>query len=302
MRVATTTPGAGSFPYDVIRKPRSTDFLRLLRWCDVHVQANVSLKYIWPRLLFPSKTVYQHQVAYQRDDGHRGPLDILKATIARYSQSIACSRYVAKRTGARHTIRNAYDDYIFRSTRHWSDKDGDLVFLGRLVSQKGCDNLIGSLVRLREKGLRPQLTIIGDGPDRSSLTNMCEVQGLSEQVRFVGSLQGTPLAEELNRHRIMIVPSRYEEPFGIVALEGLACGCLPVVSERGGLVDAVGQHGITFMNGDEGALTEVLAHVLTNPDTPRLLLKNVDSHLRNFRARAVAEEYLELFRQYTAVT
>ena len=59
--------------------------------------------------------------------------------------------------------------------------------------------------------------------------------GLERQVEFTGVLQGETLVRTLNAHRIMVVPSRTPEPFGVVALEGIACGCVVVGSEGGGL-------------------------------------------------------------------
>ena len=93
----------------------------------------------------------------------------------------------------------------------------------------------------------------------------------------------------------MIVPSRYEEPFGVVALEGLACGCLPIVAERGGLVDAIGPHGLTFPNGDHSALANRLHDVLVRPVVAAGLLQGSPAHLQEFRAETVAKRYLAVF-------
>lgn len=302
VRLATMTPGGGKFPFPVVRQPGVREFFRLLRWCDVHVQANVALKHAWPRLVFPARFVFQHHSCYERDDGGRRLPDLLKVALARHSCGIANSNHTAGRTGASHVVFNAYDDAVFRAARTWTERDGDLVFLGRLVSQKGCDTLLKSLGHLRAQGRSPRLTVIGDGPDRPILAQMCEALGISDQVRFAGALTGTALAEELNRHRMMVVPSRYEEPFGIVALEGLACGCVPVVSERGGLVDAIGGHGFTFPNGDAAALAMVLARVLSDPDAAQARLHGVENHLARCSARNVAERYLAIFREHTGAT
>lgn len=48
----------------------------------------------------------------------------------------------------------------------------------------------------------------------------------------------------------MIVPSIYNEAFGIVTLEGLACGCRCIVSDGDGLHEAVGKYGTLFIKGD----------------------------------------------------
>ena len=301
VQLATLTPGNSNFPYPVMRSPNLPKFLQLLQWCDVHIQANISLKYAWVRLIAPNKLIYNHQNAYVKDDGSRGYLDRLKVSIAQHTWGIANSHYTAVLTGANHVVFNAYDDSVFRSLVPWEQRDHDLVFLGRLVSQKGCDTLLQSLAQLHAQGIRPNLTIVGDGFDRPMLEKMSNELGLGEQIRFTGTLQGQPLADLLNRHRIMVVPSRYEEPFGIVALEGLACGCVPVVSERGGLVDAISSHGYTFPNGDATALAQVLAEILQAPDVALSRLDNVQTHLDRCSSNSVARQYLEIFQQKTGL-
>lgn len=296
--LATETAGNGNFPFPVRRCPSFLQASRLINWCDIHIQANVSLKAAWMRLIAPQKTFYRHGNVYQRDDGTKRGVDWLKTALAYATPGIANSTYTAARTGAEHVILNAYDDAIFGFAPDWAKKDRDLVFLGRLVSQKGCDTLIDALGRLAVQGLRPGLTVIGDGPDRCKLERQAEVVGVADHVQFAGGMKGRALADELARHRVMVVPSRYEEPFGIVTLEGLASGCIPVVSERGGLVDAIAGHGFTFPNGDVGALAACLEMVLEDMDTARQRLAGVVDHLALCSARAVAERYIAVFERH----
>lgn len=296
--LATETAGDNGYPFTVSRGASRAELRRLLRWCDVHVQANVSLKAAWMRFLAPRRTFYQHNNVYQRDDGSKHVLDHAKTALARATPGIANSAYTAERTGAEHVILNAYDDETFGPAPPWEDKDRELVFLGRLVSQKGCDTLIEALAHLAARDIRPGLTIIGDGPDRAALERMSAERDLAGQIRFLGGLTGDDLAAELSRHRVIVVPSRYEEPFGIVALEGLACGCIPIVSERGGLTDAIGGHGYSFPNGDAAALADRLEGVLRDMPAARARLDGVERHLARCRARAVAERYLEVFARH----
>lgn len=297
VKVATETPGEAEMPFGVMRQPGQMRMRELLAWCDVHLQANVSLRAAWVWLAAPGKIYYQHNNVYQRDDGSKRPVDWLKTAIARFTPGIANSAYTAARTGAQHVILNAYDDSTFGPMPRWADKDRSLVFLGRLVSQKGCDTLIEALSSLAECGKRPDLTVIGDGPDRAALERQAEQGGVAKQVRFLGRMTGQALAAELCRYRVMVVPSRYEEPFGIVALEGLASGCVLIVSERGGLVDAIGEHGMTFPNGDADALADRLKQVLGNMEAARLRLSGIETHLARCSARAVAERYIEVFER-----
>ena len=296
--LATETPGEADVPFSVIRQPGYRRMHQLVSWCDVHMQANISLKAAWIWLIAPHKALYQHNNVYQRDDGTKRPIDRVKTALARTTPGIAVSTYTAARTGAEHVIFNAYDDATFGPAPSWGSKDRDLVFLGRLVSQKGCDTLIDALGRLAARGHSPGLTIIGDGPDREALAQQAAEANVADQVMFRGKLTGRALADELARHRVMVVPSRYEEPFGIVALEGLASGCVPVVSERGGLTDAIGGHGFTFPNGDAGALADRLEDILSDMAAARARLDGVETHLAQCSARAVAKAYIDVFEQH----
>jgi glycosyltransferase involved in cell wall biosynthesis len=120
---------------------------------------------------------------------------------------------------------------------------------------------------------------------------------LVEQVNFAGAKVETDLAQLLNAHKILVVPSVWEEPFGIVALEGIACGCVVVGSEAGGLKDAIGSCGVTFPNGDVSALTQALFDLLTNPDKLAGYREKADSHLSRHTKAAVAKAYLQVLEK-----
>src|SRR5690606_36216333 len=111
----------------------------------------------------------------------------------------------------------------------------DFVFVGRLVSQKGCEMLIDACAQLT---VPFTLNIIGNGVEAEKLMEKVLTLGLEKQIRFLGRMDGEPLAKMLNRHKVMIVPSMDVEGFGIVVLEGLACGCKLIVSNAGGLTEA----------------------------------------------------------------
>lgn len=296
--LATLTPGGdrGPWSFPVVRQPSTREFMSMLKWCDVHLQANLSLWHLHP-LLTRKVHVVAHGTEYSRDTGKRGLRDYLKLWLVRRVHGVAASRYIAHKVHCRSIIGNPYDNAIFRTTTPWSRRALDLVFLGRLTSEKGLPTLVQALALLREQGRTLSCTIIGDGPERHRIGELAATAGLSDHVRLTGALRGKAIAEELNRNRIMVVPSTYAEPFGIVALEGLACGCLPIVSERGGLVDAIGPHGLTFRNGDAQQLAERIEMVLREPALAGQLLEGADQHLAQFTARRVAGRYLDLFDQ-----
>jgi glycosyltransferase involved in cell wall biosynthesis len=117
---------------------------------------------------------------------------------------------------------------------------------------------------------------------------------LDEQVTFAGRVSDQELAGLLNAHKIMVVPTREGEGFGVVALEGIACGCVVVGSTCGGLPEAIGPCGRTFSNGDPAALAEVLQDLLARPESWKDYFAHVKAHLEAHRPSVVAGRYLEI--------
>lgn len=292
--VVTTTAarGADDFPFRVVRRPRPGELLRWVRWCDVFYQANVSLRGLWPLLLVRRPWVVSHHSWYRQADGHVAWQDRLKRRLLRHAAaSIAVSQAVAADLDTPSTvIPNTYRSNLFRRLPG-TPRSRELIFLGRLVSDKGVDVLLQALSRLAAAGLTPRLTIVGEGPERSGLEEQASRLGLADRIDFAGLCTGEELVRRLNEHRILVVPSRYDEPFGIVALEGIACGCVVVGSSGGGLPEAIGPCGLTFPNGDAAALAEILAGLLRDPRSGDDLTRHAAAHLARHAEDHIGDEY-----------
>jgi glycosyltransferase involved in cell wall biosynthesis len=205
---------------------------------------------------------------------------------------------VAEYLGGGHVtvVPNAYDAGTFFSMPD-VPRTEDLLFVGRLVSTKGADLLLDALADLQTRGLRPRLTITGDGPEAAALRGQVERLKLADQVTFTGTVSGPPLARLMNAHRILVAPSRPAEPFGIVALEGVACGCFVIGSNQGGLKEAIGPCGAVFANGSRAELAAALEAALKAPQPNADEQRNRQEHLiRHHPERVVAayEEVLHL--------
>jgi len=302
--VVTTTPDEArdSFPYLVVRRPSPSTFVGRVRWCDVFHHANVSLRGLWPLLLVRRPWVVTHHSWYRRPDGRIAWQDRLKRLALRFAAgSISVSRAIADDLKTPSTvINNAYRDQLFRVLPD-ANRRRDLVFVGRLVSEKGVDILLDALCILARRGRSPTLAVVGDGPERPALQAQAQRLGLTDQVRFLGTQTGEDLVRILNQHRIMVVPSRYKEPFGIVALEGIACGCAVVGSAGGGLKDAIGACGRLFPNGNPAALAGVLGDLLLNPAAVSECLRGAAEHLAAHTAARVAQRYIEVFEAACAL-
>jgi glycogen(starch) synthase len=296
----TALDGSEPFPFRVVRSPGRRQLLRLVRGCDVFFQANVSLRGLWPLLFVRRPWVVSHHGWYSRPDRSLAVQDRLKRFLLRWATSISVAQAVADDLATPSVvIANAYRDDLFHVLPD-VPRTGELLFLGRLVSDKGVDVLLDALGLLAGRGARPGLTVVGDGPERPALEAQARRLGLGKQVRFLGNRHGEEVVRLLNAHRILVVPSRYDEPFGIVALEGIACGCLVIGSRGGGLKEAIGRCGSTFRNGDPGELAGLLADALAAPDRfapdPGVVARHLESH----SGAAMVRAYLKVFAEALA--
>ena len=282
--------------YAITRRPSQSKIVSLLRWSDLFFQSNISLGPLLLALAFRKPTIVVHHTWIRDGRGRLRWRDRLKRSLLSRVTNVAISQAVADDLHRSCVIiANPYQDATFRLVPGVA-RYRDLVFLGRLVSDKGADLLLRALHHLREKGRAPTLTIIGSGPEEQPLQALSDKLGLREQVEFAGGKSGDELATALNQHRIMVVPSRWAEPFGLVALEGIACGCVVVGSEDGGLKEAMGPCGIAFKNGDDKSLATALDTLLGDQARLEALREAGPAHLSRFKTDAVTRAYLQLIK------
>ena len=287
--IITETPGEWESPgYAVVRRPTKRQLLRMVRWCDVVLHNNINLRSAWPLLLVRRPWAIVNQGSIQ--ENWTGSF---KRFCAQFATALGVSEDAAQNIGTKAVIPNCYEDQVFRELPEIR-RDGELIYVGRLVSEKGVDVLLRALTQLRAAGLTPRLTIVGGGPEEASLRALAASLELGAQVTFAGVMRGEELARELNRHKILVAPSTYKEPFGIVALEGIACGCVVAGSEQGGLREAIGPCGMTFPNGDASALAQCLKVLLSDEGRLRAYRSRAAEHLVRFTSKNIADTYLQL--------
>ena len=286
--------------YRLTRRPSLTEIFRLLGGCDIFFQNNISLRSLIPALILRKRTIIVHQTWLQNVHGETGWQNHLKQALLRFVVNVAISQAVADRLKADSVvIGNPYDETIFRVIPNTA-RDKTMIFVGRLVSDKGVDLLLYALEILKRDGMLNDLTIVGTGPEEVNLRNLAAKLGLEAQVTFVGQKSATGLAQLLNKHLVLVVPSRWAEPFGVVALEGIGCGCVVVGSQDGGLKEAIGRCGSTFENGNVTLLAAQLKRLIKEPETRTTFLRNAGEHLMRFESSKVAAEYLELMKKMIA--
>lgn len=298
----STKPGEADrelFPFEVVRRPSRTRYFALVRWCDVlFMCGGLTLWGAWPWLFLRPKLMIRHGTWVQMPGEAPTLVTRLKAKVASLADlNIAVSEAIREPLGPRAVvINNFYRDDLFRPLPD-ARRSRDVVFVGRLVSDKGVDLALHSLAILAREGLRSTLTIIGIGPEMDNLKRLAAELNLANQVRFAGALSGQALVDEINDHRIGIVPSRWPEPFGIVALELQACGCTVVAARTAGLVEAGGPGALYHEPDDAAGLATALRRLLQEPALVEECREKASPHLEAHRRAPTMARYLEAMKQ-----
>jgi glycogen(starch) synthase len=274
-------PGASDdFPFRVVRQPSLAAQVELADEHDLLWQNGVCLG-LAGLLVSDMPRIFVHH----------GPLRwaAIKRLVCRTGLNVYVSNMMKDLIGLPGAvIPNSYDERTFDLLPD-VERDRDVVFVGRFVPEKGADILIDSLGRLAQKGRRLRATVVGLGAEAANLKSQAAAAGIQDLVEFPGLIRGNALAQLLNRHRVMVVPSRWEEPFGIVALEGLACGCVVVGSQSGGLVEAIGPAGPIVPKEDPDALASVLDRLTTDSELYSRYQANAGAQLQKFTQKRLLD-------------
>lgn len=117
-----------------------------------------------------------------------------------------------------------------------------VLFVGRLVHEKGVHVLVNAVSRVLEK-VNAKFIIVGNGYMKEQLSNIVKNMGFAHKVMFTGFVDDETLKKLQKCADVSVVPSLFE-PFGIVALEAMAAKSPVVVSDTGGLSEIV-EHDVT---------------------------------------------------------
>jgi glycogen synthase len=237
-----------------------------------------------------------------------------RAMVRRADHVITCSRYmrvhVANVFGVRPSeitaIPNGIDPLDIEPVApdlpalrlKYAAPDELLVLLvGRLVYEKGFHLALDALAPVVRRLGGVRFVVAGTGTAESELKRQARRLGLTGHGRFLGWVGDDMLHSLYRVSDLCIVPSIYE-PFGLVALEAMASGCLCVVADTGGLREVVpvdGTVGLRFPSRDATALRAVLERVLTDDAARRQLVAEAREHVLRFDWTEVARRTAEIY-------
>lgn len=156
-------------------------------------------------------------------------------------------------------------DYDFRR-QYAADNEKIILYVGRLVYEKGIQNLIAAMPKVLNGYHDSKLIIAGKGGMIDELRDEVRRLGIENKVYFTGYLKLNQVTKMYKCADVAVFPSTYE-PFGVVALEGMLSGTPVVVSDVGGLNEIV-QHrenGMKSYAGNPNSIADSILELLYNP-------------------------------------
>ena len=184
-----------------------------------------------------------------------------------------------------------------------------VLYVGRFDPRKGIETLVRACSHLKASPDNVRLVIVGgsdptqpDGDERLRIERIVQELGLSNRTTFTGRVGHDRLPLYYTAADVCVIPSHYE-PFGLVAIESMACGTPVVASSVGGLNFSIvpEETGLLVPPQDIAAFAEAIDRILGNDLwATKLKLRASERVLRNFSWSGVAAQLSDLYRRVLA--
>ncbi len=172
-------------------------------------------------------------------------------------------------------------DYVFRR-KYAMDNEKIILFMGRLVYEKGIQNLISAMPKILAGYNDAKLVICGKGGMVEELKAQVNAMGISNKVCFAGYMGGKDVQKMYKCADVAVFPSTYE-PFGIVALEAMLAENPIVVSDIGGLNEIVThrENGMKAYCGNANSFADSILEVLYDHKLGSDMVRKAKNKVRN---------------------
>ncbi|WP_336945817.1 glycosyltransferase family 4 protein [Asaia sp. HN010] len=144
-----------------------------------------------------------------------------------------------------------------------------VLFAGRMVSDKGADAFVRAWAAISAQA--PEWRAIMIGADRfrfnsprTTFVDRVEANARAAGITLCGYQMHHQVLEAMAAASIVVVPSRWPEPFGLTALEAMASGAAVIASPRGGLPEVVGEAALLALPDDGDALEQALLRMIND--------------------------------------
>lgn len=227
-------------------------------------------------------------------------VSVIQRFFLRRAYAIVCISQKMQKIYAINGIKNTQVIYnSMRFQKHVHPKKPQLVILyvGRITPGKGAELFVNAAKEILKSYPKLQFKLIGDGFLRDSLySNLSSQQRLV--LYFLGHTDYHQTLELIEQSLLVVVPSKWEEPFGRVALEALSLGVPVVVTDRGGLPEIVAPKVTGYVvNAETGSLVEGIKTAIKNNVKLRKNIQHVYPDLVSFFYKKPIQQYKQLYAE-----
>ncbi len=190
------------------------------------------------------------------------------------------------------TIYNGVDEELFRPNGHKKSDNANLLFVGRLSPEKGLSVLFKAFDIVQKK-IDANLTIIGDGP----LKIKCKMKAKSDKnVMFMGRVDENSLVNAYSSSTLLVFPSLWQEAFGLVLTEAMACCTPPVAFDVGAVPEVIDNNYNGFMSygRDPYSLSEKLLDCMDS-NLKKIGRNGRKTVLKKFTLKKAAKETMSVY-------
>ena len=177
-----------------------------------------------------------------------------------------------------------------------------ILFVGRLVEEKGILDLLEAFINLKKQGFKDiKLEIVGRGVLEKEIKRKIKLIGLSDKVKMTNkSYNDMPLIYQ--NADIFVLPSKktktWEEQYGMVLIEAMASGLPIIASKSGAIPEIISSSGLYFNEGNVNSLTKQLINLIANKNLRKKLGKmGRDRAKKIFDCRKTARKIEEIYRE-----
>lgn len=175
---------------------------------------------------------------------------------------------------------------------------GNLVYISRLVPEKGIHLLIDAFERLAHRHTDIRLHIAGDGPEMNRVINRIASSPFSARIRYYGVVDGVEKLTMLNEGGIFCFPSSYGEGLPIAILEALKCGLAIVSTRCGGVPDILeDERNCLFVDPSVGDLCAKLERLVNDREMVEQMGRLNQSQAERYSAASVAKNLMRMVKE-----
>ena len=201
---------------------------------------------------------------------------------------------------AENVRENVQENVVREAQRRVQEAPVMFTYIGRLITEKGVDDLLHALAALVSSGDIVGngpilLKVIGDGPEGKTLQELAQRLNLDGCVEWVGPKVNDALKPEVVNAGVCIIPSAWEEPGALTVMNLMSAGKPLIVSRRGFLSECAGDAALVFENQNRTELADAMRRLGSDRTLQNQLVVSSLERIKKYGSDTSVKRMLKLF-------